>query len=339
MRRRMRGPAGLSASSVGIDISTMDVCTSQLNYGPGSETALATIRRVLEGPFNFIDAKGEYWQGAEGERCIGRAISEAGGLPDGFVLTRSVGPALALDFSGDGIVRAVEASLQRLGLDLLPLVLLRQPEEFSFESATARSGPLATLVRLRDQGLINHLGIAGGPIDLQLKYLQTDAFDAVISYVPYNLLDRAAEPLIQNTVSREVAFVNAAPLTGRLLLDGTGRSTQGMNRERVPARLERSDKMRLICAAYGIPLAAAALQFSTLDPRVASTIVGASTPSQADFVTDLAQWRIPSGVWDDLLDLVEESEPAISCRDDVIPTTDPLPCEDQGVSFPAAVSH
>lgn len=339
MRRRMLGRAGLSASSVGIDISTMDVCTRQPDCGPGFETGLETIRRVLEGPFNFIDASGESWQGAEGERCIGRAISEAGGLPDGFVLTRSVGPALALDFSGDGIVRAVEESLQRLGLDLLPLVLLRNPEEFSFESGTARSGPLATLVGLRDQGLINHLGIAGGPIDLQLKYLQTDAFDAVISHVPYSLLDRAAEPLIQNAASREVAFVNAAPFTGRLLPDGAGRSTQGVNWERSPARLERSDKMRLICAAYGIPLAAAALQFSTLDPRITSTIVGASTPSQADFVTDLAQWRIPSGVWDDLLDLVEESELAISCRDHVVPTTDPLPYRDQRVTFPAPVPH
>ncbi|GAA4028549.1 hypothetical protein GCM10023063_07640 [Arthrobacter methylotrophus] len=131
--------------------------------------------------------------------------------------------------------------------------------------------------------MINHLGIASGPIDLQLKCLQTDAFDALISHVPSNLLDRAAEPLIENAVSREVAFVNGAPFTGRLLLDGEGRSTQGMNWERGPARLERSDKMRLIC----VPLAAAALQFSKLDPRVASTIVGASTSSKADFVTDL----------------------------------------------------
>lgn len=339
MRRRMLSRAGLSASSVGISLSAIDVCTGQPDSGPGFEAASETLRRVLEGPFNFIDASGESWQGAEGERCIGKAITEAGGLPDGFVLTRSVGPALALDFSGDGILRAVEESLQRLGLDLLPLVLLRNPEEFSFESATARCGPLATLVGLRDQGLINHLGIAGGPIDLQLKYLQTDEFDAVISHVPYSLLDRAAEPLIQNAVSREVAFVNAAPFIGRLLLDGAGRSAQGVNRERSPARLERSDKMRLICAAYGIPLAAAALQFSTLDPRVTSTVVGASTPAQADFVTELAQWRIPSGVWDDLLDLVEESELAISCRNDVVPTTDPLHYRDQGVTFPAPVPH
>lgn len=323
MRRRMLGRAGLSVSSVGIEISTMDVCTRQLDYGPGLETALATIRRVLEGPFNFIDASGEYWQGAEGERCIGRAISDAGGLPDGFVLTRSVGPALALGFSGDGIVRAVEESLQRLGLDLLPLVLLRKPEEFSFESATARGGPLATLVGLRDQGMINHLGIAGGPIDLQLKYLQTDAFDAVISHSPYSLMDRAAEPLIQDAVSRHVAFVNAAPFTGGLLLHGTGSSIDGMNLAQGRAALERSQRMRMICAAHRIPLAAAALQFSTLDPRIASTIVGVGAPSQADSVMNLAHWRIPSALWDDLLDLVEEVDPDVGHRDDPFCKRDP----------------
>jgi aryl-alcohol dehydrogenase-like predicted oxidoreductase len=79
----------------------------------------------------------------------------------------------------------------------------------------------------------------------------------------------------------------------------------------------------MICAAYGIPLAAAALQFSTLHPRVASRIVDASTLSQADFVTDLVHWRIPSGAWDGLLDLVEEADLAVSCRDDAIPTRDP----------------
>jgi hypothetical protein len=33
------------------------------------------------------------------------------------------------------------------------------------------------------QGLIHHLGIAGGPINLQLKYLATDAFDTVVSHI------------------------------------------------------------------------------------------------------------------------------------------------------------
>lgn len=322
MKKRMLGHRGLPVTSVCIRIGPVDTHSGQLKFRTGLETAVATIQRVLEGPFNFMDASGEYWQGAEGSRRISRAIHEAGGLPDGFVLTSRVGPALGLDFSGDSIVRAVEESLQRLRLDSLPLVLLQDPEGLSLKAATAPGGPLGSLVGLRDQGLIRHLAIEGGPVDLQLKYLATDAFDAVFSHTPYNLMDRAAEPLIQNAVSREVAFVNAAPFTGSLLLQGAGTPPRRTNWERSPARLERSDKMRLICAAYSIPLAAAALQFSVLDPRVASTIVGVSTPSQAEFVADLAQWKIPAAAWDDLLDLVEETDLAVSCRDDVIPTTD-----------------
>ena len=61
----------------------MDAYSGQLDFGPGSEIALATLQRVLEGvlegPFNFIDASCEYWQGAEGERRISRAIYEKGG--------------------------------------------------------------------------------------------------------------------------------------------------------------------------------------------------------------------------------------------------------------------
>jgi D-threo-aldose 1-dehydrogenase len=304
MKKRMLGRTGLSVTSVCIGLGAVDAYSG---FGPGLESALATIQRVLEGPFNFIDASNECWQGAEGERAIARAVHEAGGLPDGFVLTSRIRPAFGLEFSGDSIVRAVEESLQRLRLDSLPLVLLQDPEGLVLRAAAAQGSPLESLLALRDQGLIRHLGIEGGPIDLQFKYLATDAFDAVVSHIPYNLIDRAAEPLIQEAASREVAFVNAAPFTGSLR---AGRFTHGMNGERT-SRLERSDKMRMICAAYGIPLAAAGLQFSTLDPRVASTIVDASTPSQADFVTDLAQWRIPSGVWDDLLDLVEEADLAV----------------------------
>jgi hypothetical protein len=61
-------------------------------------------------------------------------------------------------------------------------------------AATARSGSarlLEALIELRDQGVIGHPGVAGGPIDLELKYLATDVFDVVISHndaVPQLLL-------------------------------------------------------------------------------------------------------------------------------------------------------
>lgn len=57
MKKRMLGRRGLSVTSVGIGIGgAMDAYSGQLDFGPGTETSLATLQRVLEGPFNFIDA-------------------------------------------------------------------------------------------------------------------------------------------------------------------------------------------------------------------------------------------------------------------------------------------
>ena len=169
--------------------------------------------------------------------------------------------------------------------------------------------------------MIRHLAIEGGPMNLQLKYLATDAFDAVFSHIPYGLMDRAAEPLIRNAVSREVAFVNAAPFTGGLLLQGREDPSMARIGEGSRALLERRDKMRMICAAYRIPWrqrhCSSRCSIHGLPQRSLASI----PRRKPSFVTDLAQWRIPAAAWDDLLDLVEEADLAVSCRNDVIPNT------------------
>jgi aryl-alcohol dehydrogenase-like predicted oxidoreductase len=54
------------------------------------------------------------------------------------------------------------------------------------------------------------------------------------------------------------------------------------------------------CEAYGVPLAAAALQFSLRDPRVTSTIVGLSEPTRIAATVELATASIPDALWDEL---------------------------------------
>lgn len=121
MEYRTLGRAGLSVSAVCVG-------TSPLGSHPapyGTDTAVATIRRALEGPFNFIDTSNEYGNGGNSERRIGEALAEAGGLPEGFVIATKVDPIVGTrDFSGDRVKRSVEESLERLGLDHLQLVYL-----------------------------------------------------------------------------------------------------------------------------------------------------------------------------------------------------------------------
>ncbi|MEW9871657.1 aldo/keto reductase [Arthrobacter sp. HS15c] len=290
----------------GLSVSAVCVGTSSLGSHPapqGTDTAVATIRRVLEGPFNFIDTSNEYGQ-TNSERRIGQALAEGGGLPEGVVVATKVDPIRGVsDFSGDRVRRSVEESLERLGLDRLQLVYLHDPEKITFEEGTAAGGPLEALIELRDQGVIGHLGVAGGPIDLELKYLATDVFDVVISHNRYTLVDQTAEPLIQDAMERGVAYVNAAPFGGGMLVKGPDAAPNYCYRPASEAIIARVKQMEAICKEYGVPLAAAALQFSTRDPRVSSTIVGMSEPGRVEETVRLAEWDIPEDFWTRILPL------------------------------------
>lgn len=58
--------------------------------------------------------------------------------------------------------------------------------------------------------------------------------------------------------------------------------------------------MQEVCQQFDVPLAAAALQFSLKDSRVASTIVGMTRPERVDQTLDLAAYEIPEELWERL---------------------------------------
>lgn len=303
MSIRPFGRTDLTVSDICVGTSALGSFPAQYGYEVDEDTAVATIHRVFDGPFTFIDTSNEYGGGASEER-IGRAIAEHGGIPEGYVVATKVDPVPgSTDFSGDRVRRSVEESLGRLGLDKLQLVYLHDPEKISFEEGVAKGGPLEALIDLRDQGVIQYLGVAGGPIDLELQYLATDAFDAVISHNRYTLVEQTAEPLLEDAARRGVAFVNAAPFGGGMLVKGPRAVPRYCYAPVDQATIDRVLRMEALCGQHGVPLAAAALQFSVRDERVASTIVGMSRPTRVEETLRLLNHDIPQELWDQLLPL------------------------------------
>jgi D-threo-aldose 1-dehydrogenase len=297
LARRRLGRLPLDVTCIGIGCAEIGSMPETFGYSVGSNQALNVLDAALRSPINFLDTAASYGDG-ESERRIGAFLRERGGLPPDVVLTTKADRDLKTgDFSGAQMRRSVERSLRLLGLDRLGLVFLHDPEHTTFEAAMAPGGPVPVLRDLVDEGLIAHLGVAGGPIDLMLRFVETGMFDAVITHNRYTLLDRSAEPLLERASALGLGVLNAAPYGSGLLAKGPDAYPRYQYTAAPPAMLDRARRMVAVCAKFRVPLAAAALQFSLRDPRITSTIVGLSRPERVQQTLELAQLEIPDALW------------------------------------------
>ncbi len=300
MARRALGSTGLMVDPLCIGAAELGDMPDTFAYSVGEEQALDTIRAIFDGPIAFLDTAAAYGDG-ESERRIGLVLRERGGLPDGFVLaSKADHDPRTGDFSGDQIRRSVERSLRLLGLDRLRLCYLHDPEHTTFEAAIAPGGPVEALRRCKEEGLIEHIGVAGGPVDLMIRYIETGLFEALISHNRYTLLNIAANPLWDVAARHGVAALNAAPYGSGILAKGPDAYPRYAYQNAGGDLMERARLLQAICARHEVPLAAAALQFSLRDPRIVSTIVGVSRPERLAQTVELARRPIPDEVWAEL---------------------------------------
>ncbi len=302
LARRPFGGTGLLVTPICIGCAPLGDMPDTFAYRVPEEQALATLRAAFGNPgaTNFIDTAASYGDG-ESERRIGLALRELGGVPEGYVLATKADRDLGTgDFSGPQMRRSVERSLRLLGVDRLQLVYLHDPEHSTFEAITVPGGALETLVRLKEEGLIEHLGVAGGPIDMSIRYVETGAFEAVITHNRYTLVNRTAEPLLAMASARGLAVVNAAPYGSGILAKGPEAYPRYAYRDAPPELVERVRAIDALCRRYDVPLAAVALQFSARDPRIVSTIVGMTRPERVEQTAALARLPIPDALWAEL---------------------------------------
>lgn len=289
-----------AVGTTGLTISAVTVGGSPLGHvEPGSE-GVATARAALESPVRALDTSNGYSDG-ESERRIGRALAEVGGLPEGFMVVTKVDPR-GSDYSGARVRASIAESRERLGLDELPLVHLHDPEYHAFEDVTAPGGAVDTLVALRESGEIGAIGLAGGDSHEMARYLDLGVFDVLLTHSRWSLLDRSAGAIIDQARGQGMAVFNAA-VYGAGILAKAGSTSYGY-REAPRELVDAARAMEAVCERYGTDLRTAALQFSTRDPRFASTIVGMSHPDRVAATVASASAALPEEIWVELEQLV-----------------------------------
>lgn len=311
MDTRKLGETGFSVPVLCTGTSALGSFPAQYGYEVDEETAVSAILASVEQGFTFIDTSNEYGGGAS-ELRIGRALERLGDAQDGVLIATKVDPLPGSDdFSGDRVRRSVEESRSRLGMETLPLVYLHDPEKIGFDASMAPGGPVEALLELQADGLIGALGVAGGPIEMELEFLRTGAFQVVLSHNRYTLVDSSAAVLVEECAERGVGFVNAAPFGGGMLVKGPDQVPTYCYAPVDDAVLTRVRAIESACRDHDVPMAAVALQFSACDERVASTVVGMSRPQRFAEMQKLLETPVPSELWSVIEPFVREGRSGV----------------------------
>jgi D-threo-aldose 1-dehydrogenase len=308
LRQAPIGRTGLMVTSIGFGASGLGDMPDTYGYSVDAERAKATVEAIFEGPANFIDTSRIYGFGRSEER-IGAVIRERGGLPPGFLVSTKLDRDPDTDaFDASQARRSIEESLEALGVDRIDILFLHDPEHSrSLEEATSREGALGALFGMKEEGLARAVGLAAGTVATMMPLLRDWDFDALITHNRFTLANRNAALMLDLARSRGVAVFNAAPYASGVLAKGTAEYPRYVYQETSDAALDPIRRIEAVCARYGVPTGAAALQFSMRDPRIAATICGVSKPERVKQTLEWARFPIPEGMWDELMALPAET--------------------------------
>ena len=255
--------------------------------------------------------------GPQSERRIGRGLA---GIPrDRYVVSTKVGrllepsgasePRVVFDWSRGGVLRSLEESLRRLGVDRVDIALLHGPQDH-YEKAIEEAYP--ALADLRSQGVITAIGAGMNDWETPARFAREADFDCFLVAGRYTLLDQTAlAELLPLCHEKRISVILGGPYNSGILASDLSPNATYQYTKAPPEILDRARRIRSVCDRHDVPLKAAALQFGLAHPAVASTIPGVRGPSEVEENVRMATYPAPRALWDDLREqgLIVQSAP------------------------------
>ena len=282
-------------------------------YEVVTDTDAATaVDAAWEQGLRFFDTAPLYGHGLA-ERRLGDAMSDR--AQAGVVVATKVGRLLVpdgpsgpppsifvdvppfhpeFDFSHDGALRSLEASLDRLGLDRVDVLHVHDPDDHLDQ---ALSGAFPALRQLRDEGVVGAIGAGMNQSEPLVRIVGEADVDCVLLAGRYTLLDRSgAEELLPLCLEKGVSVIAAGVFnSGVLAAPGEGATYDYAAAP--PDLVARAQQLAAICAEFDTPLKAAALQFPLRHPAVTCVLFGARTRAEVKENVTLFPRPIPDELW------------------------------------------
>jgi D-threo-aldose 1-dehydrogenase len=310
--RKRLGKTGVEVTTVGIGTAWIGLKT--LTDGTSDryldeDLAVSTLHAALEAGVELIDTAALYIN-SRAELLVARALRERPDLAAGVIVeTKCCHLPDHSDFSYDGVMRSVEGSLQRLDVQRIELLYLHDPPKEVFAQVMGPAGAIEALRKLQSDGVAGHIGVASNNPWDNAPYVESGEFEMAVVPDAYSLLSQVALERIFPAAQRfGMGVVVATPLERGILATGVAKLGEHHARHFPPEVLAQVDQMEAICAEFGVSLLAAALQFVTRHPVVATTIPGARSPEEARQNALAGAEPIPEALWQAIEPLVKTWE-------------------------------
>jgi D-threo-aldose 1-dehydrogenase len=208
------------------------------------------------------------------------------------------------DYSYDGTMRSFEDSLQRLNLEYMDICFIHdidvftrggdQPEVFK----TAMDGAWKALSKLRDEGVVKAIGVGVNEWEVCQAALEQRDFDCFLLAGRYTLLEQdSLDTFLPLCEARGAAVVVGGGFNSGILATGAVDGAKYNYAPAAPEIMDRVRKIEAVCADYGVPLAAAALQFVVAHPAVPTFMAGTRTVEQLEQNLQWFSHPIPADFW------------------------------------------
>lgn len=311
--------ARASVGNTGLEITRLGMGTAPLGglFDDVPEArALDAVKRALALGINFFDTAPLYGFG-KSESYLGKAL--AGVSRSSYILATKAGRLLipvdpaerdqhefknplsykpVFDFSYDGVMRSVEESLKRLGLDRIDMLHIHDPDDH-YEEAT--KGAYPALAKLRREGVIRALGAGMNQVEMPARFAREAEFDCFLLAGRYTLIDHTGlRELLPLCVQKKISIIIGGPYNSGVLASGARPGAKFNYTDASADVLLKVQKVEEVCVRHGVPMKAAALQFPLAHPAVASVIPGARSIEELEENFRLVSHPIPAAFWADM---------------------------------------
>lgn len=201
------------------------------------------------------------------------------------------------DFSHDGVLRSVEESLGRLGLDHVDVLLVHDPDDHYDEAVT---GAFRALQRLRSEGTVKAIGAGMNQSEMPVRFAEAVPVDCFLLAGRYTLLDQGALDALFPVCAAKSIGILLGGIYNSGILANPHTSAKFNYEDADPVLVARARELDALCRKHGTELKAAALQFCMAHPAVTVAVMGARNAAEVSDNMAMSEKAVPQAFWQEL---------------------------------------